>query len=231
MKKLLIILFMPLISMAQLQQTYVPDDNFEAALEYMGIGNGILNDNYVTTANISDVMSINLEFQGISDLTGIEDFQSLYGLRVNDNNLTSIDVSNNIALERLSLTNNQLTTLDVTNNINLDLLWCNGNQLTSLNIRNGNNISLELFNSLDNPDLTCISSDPGYSTGMFISIDSQQYFSDSPCTTTEVIYSDMYQNRKLVRVVDLFGREVINYNQVVFLIYDDGSVERRVIIQ
>jgi hypothetical protein len=41
----------------------------------------------------------------------------------------------------------------------------------------------------------------------------------------------MYQNRKLVRVVDLFGRDVIQYNQAVFLIYDDGSVERRVIIQ
>ena len=35
MKQLLIILFMPLISMAQ-QQTYVPDDNFEAALELYG---------------------------------------------------------------------------------------------------------------------------------------------------------------------------------------------------
>ena len=59
MKQLLIILFMPLISMAQ-QQTYVPDDNFEAALELMGIGNGIPNDDYVDTYNISDITSLSI---------------------------------------------------------------------------------------------------------------------------------------------------------------------------
>jgi len=37
------------------QQTYVPDDNFEAYLEANGIGNGVPNDDYVTTANIETV--------------------------------------------------------------------------------------------------------------------------------------------------------------------------------
>ena len=115
MKKLLIILFMPLISMAQ-QQTYVPDDNFEAALEYMGIGNGIPNDNYVHTYNISDITDLNIYSQGISDLTGIEDFLSLGRLSVQDNQLTSIDLSKNISLKYLHVNDNQLTQLDLSNN-------------------------------------------------------------------------------------------------------------------
>ena len=45
MKKLLLILFyLPLLTLAQ--QTYVPDDNFEAYLEANGMGNGIANDDY-----------------------------------------------------------------------------------------------------------------------------------------------------------------------------------------
>ena len=89
---------MPLISMAQ-QQTYVPDDNFEAALEYMGIGNGIPNDDFVHTYNVSDIQSLNITNQGISDLTGIEDFLSLVSLHVQLNQLSSIDLSNNTALK------------------------------------------------------------------------------------------------------------------------------------
>jgi len=61
----------------QAQQTYVPDDNFEAFLEANGMGNGIANDDYVTTANISGVKFICPNSKGISDLTEIEDFVSL----------------------------------------------------------------------------------------------------------------------------------------------------------
>jgi len=56
MKKLLLILLcLPIIGFGQ--QTYIPDDNFEAYLEAHGMGNGILNDDYVTTANINTVTS------------------------------------------------------------------------------------------------------------------------------------------------------------------------------
>jgi hypothetical protein len=43
--------------------------------------------------------------------------------------------------------------------------------------------------------------------------------------------SETYQNRKLVRIIDLFGRDVIQYNQAVFFIYDDGTVEKRIVIE
>ena len=208
MKQLLIILFMPLISMAQ-QQTYVPDDNFENALEVMGIGNGIPNDDYVTTANISDVTELFIQQQSISDLTGIEDFLSLQYLRVQENQLKNIDLSNNIALVSLLIQHNQLTQLDLSNNPLVEQLRC-----------------------YNNPDLECINV---YDVALMstwlpghLSLDYNQYFSES-CMLTDV--SETYQYRKLVRVIDLFGREVIGTNEVLFFIYDDGSVERKVIIQ
>ena len=92
MKKLILILLcLPLIGFGQ--QTYVPDDNFEAYLEANGMGNGIVNDDSVTTANINTIISLYVQNQTISDLTGIEDFTSLGNLNCINNNLINLVVN------------------------------------------------------------------------------------------------------------------------------------------
>ena len=60
----------------------------------------------------------------------------LLWLDCEENQLTSLDVSKNKALEILSCHNNQLTSLDVNNNTALKSLWCDNNQLTSLDVSN-----------------------------------------------------------------------------------------------
>ena len=178
MKKLLLILLcLPLLTLAQ--QTYVPDDNFEAYLEANGMGNGIANDDSVTTANINSVTGLYIAFQSISDLTGIEDFTALLvldcknnqistldfsnnlaltTLYCNGNNITSIDVSNNTNLTTLYCYVNQITTLDVSNNTNLTDLRCSYNALTTLNLSNGNNVNMILLANGNN-NLLCIEVD------------------------------------------------------------------------
>ena len=114
-------------------KTYVPDDNFELYLESEGLGDGFLNDS-VFTANIKDEGTLYLSSMNISDLTGVEDFTSLEFLYCDDNNLTSLDVSQNTALETLYCINNNLTILDVTANTALNDLYCSGIQLLSLDV-------------------------------------------------------------------------------------------------
>ena len=133
MKKTLL-LFTLLPFFAGAQQTYVPDDNFEAYLENNGMGNGIANDDSVTTANISGVTILILDNETIADLSGIADFTALTDLYCWNNNLTSLDVSNNTALTSLGCAVNQLTSLDVTQNTALEELDCSANQLTSLDV-------------------------------------------------------------------------------------------------
>ena len=116
------------------QQTYVPDNNFEAYLENNGMGNGIANDDYVTTANINSLTILNVTALNIFDLTGIEDFTSLTSLSCGNNQLISLDIITNTALTHLWCDNNQLTSLDVNSNINLVDLYCEFNQLTSLDV-------------------------------------------------------------------------------------------------
>ena len=87
------------------------------------------------TANISGVTYLNVSGKEISDLTGIEAFTAITYLNCDDNQLISLDVSNNTALSSLICRSNQLTSLDVSANTALTILYVNGNQLTSLDVR------------------------------------------------------------------------------------------------
>ena len=70
------------------QNTYVPDDKFEQALIDLGYDTAL--DDYVLTANISGVTSLNVGEKEISDLTGIEAFAALTQLECWNNQLTSL---------------------------------------------------------------------------------------------------------------------------------------------
>jgi len=208
MKKLLLILLcLPMIGFGQ--QTYVPDDNFEAYLEANGMGNGILNDDSVLTANISTVTNLGVTGQNIADLTGIENF---------------------MALTYLQCSSNQLTTLDVSGATALITLLCSNNPLTSLDVRNGNNTNIldSMFQCVNNPNLTCINVDDStWSTNNWTTfIDPQHYFSNN-CSGTGI--EEYTTNKELLRTIDVLGRET--KSQPLFYIYDDGTVEKRITIE
>ncbi|MBC8266163.1 MAG: leucine-rich repeat domain-containing protein [Flavobacteriales bacterium] len=143
-KLLLILIALPMIGFGQ-QQTYVPDDLFEDYLENNGMGNGIPNDDYVTTANIDwiDTLDFN-NVSTVSDLTGLEDFIGLIYLRCQGHSITSINITNNIMLQYLDCFSNQLTTLDVSQNTALTYLDCSVNPLTTLDVSN-NTLLTELW--------------------------------------------------------------------------------------
>ena len=254
MKKLLLVLLaLPLIGFGQ--QTYVPDNNFEAYLEAYGMGNGIPNDDYVTTANINTVTSLNVNSQNIADLTGIEAFTALTFLNCNYNQLTSLNVSQNTALINLwcyinqltslnvsgasALTylncyNNQLTSLNVSQNTALTTLNCTNNQLTSLDVRNGNNTNFQYFYASSNPNLYCIDVDDdafstfNWTSSNYFGFDSQSYFSNN-CSGTAI--EEQTTNKALLKVTDLLGRETKATNQLLFYIYNDGTVDKKVVIE
>ena len=100
---------------------------------------------------------------GISDLTGIENFENLEVLNVSGNELTHLDVSHNIYLKRLICYGNKISSLDLSNNAKLEYLsigeypvLSSGNNITSIDL--GNNINLKDIdcsnNKLSNLDIT-----------------------------------------------------------------------------
>ena len=235
------------------QQTYVPDDNFEQALINLNYDN-VMNDS-VATSSIDTLQILSIFGQNISSLVGIQDFINLRVLRCSNNQLSDIDLSSNILLRQLYCGGNQLSELDVSTNNSLTILRCGNNPiisldlsntmqliqlfsrngaLTELNIKNGNNIILDSLYVTGNPNLSCIEvNNINYFNNNFSiansNIDSQQYFSNN-CSGTAI--EEQTTNKELLSVTDLLGRETKGTkNEVLFYIYDDGTVEKRIVIE
>ena len=259
------------------QQTYVPDNNFEAYLEANGMGNGIANDDSVLTANINTIDSLTIGTLNISDLTGIEDFTYLSYLVCWDNQLTSLNLTQNTILNYLSCQGNQLTNLDVSQNITLTELLCSANnligldvsqnpllttlfcdinqitsldlsnnlqlyylvsqnnQLTSLDLRNGNNTNFSYCAANNNSDLYCINvDDPAYSNANWPlgnNFDPQQYFSNNcpianiNCSDSLLITDVIIDNTNLTMNIAIYNgyNSILNYPHVAFTIDANGD--------
>ena len=213
-------------------QTYVPDDNFENALINLGLDNIL--DNYVATASIDTVTILDVSSENIADLTGIEDFTALLELNCSENQLSELDVSHNTYLSTLDCSHNYLTSLNLSQNTSLTLLRCYNNQLSTLDVKNGNNTYFlhffSHFATQNNPNLYCINVDDAtWSTANWTSIDPQHYFSDN-CSPTDI--EEHSANKKLLKVTDLFGREIKELkNILLFFLYNDGTVEKKIILE
>jgi len=85
------------------------------------------------------------------------------------------------------------------------------------------------FSSENNPNLSCINVDDAFwSTANWTIIDPQHYFSNN-CSGTAI--QEYHSNKELLKVTDLLGREAKQNNQPLFYIYDDGTVEKRIVIE
>jgi Leucine-rich repeat (LRR) protein len=192
--------------------------------------------NQLTSLDVSGATALYYLACHQNQLTSLNVSQNtaLIVLICSDNQLTSLNVSQNTALTILYCYENQLTSLDVSQNTALTYLDCRENQLTSLDVRNGNNTNFTDFYANNNPNLYCIDvDDDAFSTfnwtGSNFGFDSQSYFSNNCSGTTEV--EEQITNKELLKVTDLLGRETKATNQLLFYIYNDGTVEKKVVVE
>ena len=204
---ILIFLISPFFLVAQ--KTFIPDYNFEQVLINLDLDD--IFDDSVYTSAIDTVLELWIPNKGITDLTGIEDFSQLGELFCHDN---------------------QIGALDLRYNSNLFELNCRNNLLTSLDVRNGNNQGLGYFTSLNNDSLMCINVDDVAYANYTWEKDNHSTFSDNcnPTVYNQFIYSNNIK-KKVIKIVDIFGRETNQTNQPLFYIYDDGTVEKRIRIE
>ena len=236
-----------------LGKTYVPDNNFEQAL--IDLGYDDLLDDSLQTAAIDDIISLWIDNKNIADLTGIEDFSALTQLVCSGNQLTSLYLYNNSALTELHCGENQMTTLDISNlstltNLScsnnylecLDIsnlstltnLSCGNNLLEQLNLKNGNFLNMSV-NAISN-NLFCVEVDNigiatnNWSFDSFTSITTNCNYTD-PCATISAIQENAI-SKELIKITDALGRDVNHKtNQILFHIYNDGSVEKKFVVE
>jgi len=113
------------------------------------------------------------------------------------------------------------------------VLGCDTNQLNCLNIKN-TILDTTVYPSsfLGNPNLTCIEVDDAvWATANLPNIDSQTSFSEdcnNPCSSPTGIPELPTKPKELLTVTDILGRTTYPApNTLLFYIYEDGSVEKK----
>jgi len=158
-------------------------------------------------------------------------------LDIGPNQLTTLDLSQNIALKHFSIDSCLIDSLDLTNNIALEGVGIgNSSSMYFLDISNGTNLILEFLGVRDNINLTCINVDDSlYSTinwvGQDFLFDSWNYFSNN-CIGITTLIEEHTTNKELLKITDILAREVNETrNTTLFYIYEDGTVEKKIIIE
>ncbi len=150
----------------------IPDAAFEQALIDLNFDSEL--DGEVAKDRIDSIKGLFIDNEGITDLTGISEFNALETLSIRDNNLTTVDLRRNTnllfiwaegnvleeinvtglsSLEKLGLDRNVLEEVDVSTNSELQLLTLSENQLGGIDV--STNTVLTDFTVVDNP-LNCI---------------------------------------------------------------------------
>lgn len=117
----------------------IPDTSFEKILIEKGIdSDGIINQQMLKS-DAEKVTTLSLYGANINTLDGIEAFVNLKVLNADVNNLTTLDLSNNVLLDTISLTSNRLTKVEGLEKAkNLTWLSLSWNYFTDFTLDNDN---------------------------------------------------------------------------------------------
>jgi Leucine-rich repeat (LRR) protein len=148
MRKITLLLALFLVSITQAQIVTINDANFKQALldHYPVIDSN--SDNEIQVSEAEAMTRIYVPGKNITDLGGIAFFVNLEELYVQRNALTSLDLSQNLALKKLYASTNLIETINVSNNINLEEFNCSENLLVELDL--SLNINLLILQSSGN---------------------------------------------------------------------------------
>ncbi|QOD61544.1 T9SS type A sorting domain-containing protein [Polaribacter haliotis] len=138
----------------------IPDTNFEQALIDLGYDTNGLNGN-ILQKEAEEIKVLVMPAKNISNLSGIDKMPNLESLSVSFNNITEVDLSNNLKINVLRIDNNPLSSLNVSMLPNLLQLSIGGTStdivpITSLNIKNNPLlVSLEIeYTAISSIDFT-----------------------------------------------------------------------------
>ena len=194
----------------------------------------------LSISNLDSLTELELKYTPISNLD-LSNYNFLKRIEIdNNNNLTELDVSNNSLLENVKVRgNDNLNCFDISNNSEVDNIHITGDGFEILTGRllldNGNNSNMS---GILTKEAGCYRVDgfPSNQTWLGLSSLSQVINTSicapnsGPCNSVSAI-QEHTTNKELLKVTDLLGRKTKQTNQPLFYIYDDGTVEKRIVIE
>jgi Leucine-rich repeat (LRR) protein len=147
-------------------ETTFPDENFRTYIEKNidKDGNGVLSEEEISECKEIDNL---YDYGSIYSMKGIEIFYNLEKLDCGQNNIKTLDVSQNTALTYLNCSDTGISSIDISKNTALTYLSCGENSITSIDVSNNtalktlivamNNLSaLDVSNNTALEELNCV---------------------------------------------------------------------------
>ncbi len=145
MKGYLFLLVTLLTSTVVSQVVNIPDPNFKSAL--IGLGVDTNGDNQIQTSEAAAFTDpLYVPVNNISDMTGIEAFVNITEIQCGTNQITQLDLSNNLLLEELKCGSNDITSLILGSNPNLRRIELFANPISDIDL--GQLPNLEYFGAM-----------------------------------------------------------------------------------
>ena len=159
-------------------------------IEATGLGDVAINGNVNVVTNSERILQVtSIDVSGKNDPTVCDEigyFINLEELYCNNNELTSLDVSNNKKLTKLHCFNNELSSLCLLNNPELVQFWCYNNYLTSL----------DLSSSTKLEDLSC------YSNQLtLLDVSNNRMLTNLNCSSNKLTLLDVSKNVFLEQLI------------------------------
>lgn len=113
------------------------DDNFYKCIVDTYNNNTASNISYETElkdTQLSSIGLLNCQNKDISDVSGLSKLTNLQILYLNNNKISSIDLSNNTLLTTLALGNNNLNEIDISKNTQLEYIYLQNNNLSKIDL-------------------------------------------------------------------------------------------------
>ena len=165
-------------------QVVINDTNLELALVKLDLDNEV--DGVLTISDqIKELEKIDLSESGIVNANILIYFKNLTKLNLGENDLTSIDLSQNKNLTKLYLSNNDLTSIDLSQNKNLTNLSLSYNDLTSIDLSQNKNLTNL---NLSYNDLT------------YISLSQNENLTNLNLSNNDLTYISLSQNKNLTNL-------------------------------
>ncbi|MBI1387563.1 MAG: HYR domain-containing protein [bacterium] len=181
-----------------------PDPNFRSAVEtFMGVGPG---GPFTAAQAASKTGTLNASGRNIVSASGIQYFTNLNRILIQNNQLTSLDLSANTALDNVHCENNQLASLNVSTLSAMVYLFCQNNQLTSLTLPASGSLStLHCYsNKLTSLNLS------NQANLLYVFAQGNQIASVNAAGAPSLFMLYLYNN-KITGSLDLSGQTSLNY--------------------
>ena len=204
----------------EINEDTFPDNDFQMYISYAFDTNqdGKLSDaerNAVKEIDINDCSEykLELEYNSATSVKGIEYFPNLEKLDCSQNMIEKLDVSKLKNLKELRCLDNNINTLNLTNNTKLKFVACEGNKLKNLDVSKNRNL-IELYwgeNRIKKIDLTnnkklkCLSI--GYNKMRLLNLKSQKKLEELYCGGSQINKLDLKYNKN-IKVLDCHNDKI-----------------------